>query len=415
MSDYKEMNVAKGEDNIRQAVILAGGRGTRLRPFTDDHPKPMYKINGIPFIDYLVRQVKSFGISDIILLLGYKAEEIEDYLGDGSSYGVNISYRVTPEDYDTGARIADSISEITGDFLLMYCDNYCPVNFDRLVSDFYYNKAEVQLSVYSNSDGYTKDNICINEDGSIPVYDKKRLMPGLKGVDIGYAIIKKEVLDRFTDVNPDTNFEAVVYPEVIKINGLYGTVTEHRYYSIGSWERIELTKEFFSGVKTVFLDRDGTINERPPKACYVESPQDFKWLPGAMDAIKELKNLGYRIILISNQPGIARGRLSEDTLSKIHEKMQEELYTATGFKIDAIYYCPHNWNEGCECRKPKPGMLYKAQKAFSINLTESILIGDDDRDIEAGMAAGCKCYQVTENESLFSIVKQITEGKETEL
>jgi D-glycero-D-manno-heptose 1,7-bisphosphate phosphatase len=85
--------------------------------------------------------------------------------------------------------------------------------------------------------------------------------------------------------------------------------------------------------------------------------------------------------------------------------MQEELRQNIGYEIDVIYYCPHNWDEGCECRKPKPGMFYKAQKDFSLNLTNCIMVGDDERDMEAGLAAGCVCYQVTEDNSLLDIVK----------
>lgn len=114
--------------------------------------------------------------------------------------------------------------------------------------------------------------------------------------------------------------------------------------------------------------------------------------------------------MITNQPGIARGRLSEETLDAIHKKMEEELQEM-GARIDKVYYCPHDWDEGCDCRKPKPGMLYQAQKEYSLNLTECILIGDDDRDIEAGKAAGCKTCQVSAERSLLQIVKELVGEK----
>ena len=161
----------------------------------------------------------------------------------------------------------------------------------------------------------------------------------------------------------------------------------------------------------VFLDRDGTINKRAPRACYIETPEQFVWIEGAKEAVKILKNSGYRVVLVSNQPGIARGNLTESMLGQIHRKMQDDLMRDAGCQIDAVYYCPHNWDEGCECRKPKPGMLYRAQKDFSLNLTKCILIGDDDRDIEAGNAAGCRTYQVTDNRSLLQIVKELVEEK----
>ncbi len=398
------------EPKINQAIILAGGRGRRLEPFTDYNPKPMYPICGKPFIEYLIKQIAAFGIDNILILLGYLPEKIMGYLGSGDRYGVQITYNVTPEEYDTGERLLSAEKQIEDKFLLLYCDNYCPIDFRKLERDFYFNNSLVQISAYANKEHYTKDNLKISGDGCVAVYDKKRTQDGLQGVDIGYALLKKEALDVFRgkkDISQSKNFEMVVYPELVKERLLYATITEHRYYSIGSWERIDLTTQFFAGMKTIFLDRDGTINVRPPKACYVEKEEDFVWLCRAKEAIKLLKENNYRVIVVSNQPGIARGRLTEEKLQKIHQKMQTELKQETGYEIDAIYYCPHNWDEGCDCRKPKPGMLYQAQKDYSLNLTECVLIGDDERDIEAGKAARCKCIQIDENYDLFHAVNDL--------
>lgn len=394
---------------VKQAVILAGGMGTRMKPFTDTNPKPMYPIEGKPFIEYLVRQVKSFGIDKIVMLLGYLPERITDYLGDGSDYGVEIVYDITPVEYDTGARILHAKDLIEDAFLLMYCDNYCPIQFEKLLNDFNKNNALIQVSVYSNKDLYTKSNMKIATDGLVEVYDKKRITENLQGVDIGYALIDKKVLELMPPIND--NFEKHVYPQLVEQKVMYATVTEHRYYSVGSFERIELTKQFFAPQKYIFLDRDGTLNVRPPRACYIERPEDFIWLDGAKEAVKMLKNAGYFIILISNQPGLARGNLTEETLYEIHKKMQKELEDV-GAGIDKIYYCPHNWDDGCECRKPRPGMFYMAQRENSIDLSKCYMIGDDERDIEAGLAAGCKCMLVDENNSLLDCVKKLLmEGK----
>lgn len=387
---------------IEQAVIFAGGLGERLKPFTLTNPKPMYPFNDKPFIEYLIVQIKEFGISDIILLLGYLPEKIMDYLGDGSRYGVKITYCVTPVEYDTQFRLKSAQNLLQDQFLMMYCDNYCPIDFSRLVSEYYENEAWIQFSAYANEDGYTKNNLKIGEQGIVEIYDKKRKQPDLSGVDIGYAIVSKKVLSLMSENNE--NFEAVVYPKLVDMQKLYATVTHHRYYSVGSFERIELTKEFLSDKKYVFLDRDGTMNERAPKAQYIKSPEEFVWLPGAKEAIKKLKKAGYFTILISNQAGIARGAMTEEDLTAVHSKMQSELEEA-GAGIDAIYYCAHNWEEGCSCRKPKPGMFYMAQKDYSINLTKCVMFGDDDRDMQAAKAAGVRGIQITEEYSLQAAVE----------
>ena len=397
---------------IDQAVILAGGYGTRLKPFTDTNPKPMYPFEGKPFLEYLIEQVKSFGIRDIVLLLGYLPEKITGYFGDGSRWGVNITYSITPVEYETGMRLKNAARLIRDEFLLLYCDNYCPISFAKLLEDYHKNNALLQFTAYHNEDSYTKNNLLIAPGGRVEVYDKKRLTPNLLGVDIGYAIVNKQVFSLLPEHNH--NFEAVVYPELVRQGRLYATVTQHRYYSVGSWERIELTKAFFSPRKFIFLDRDGTLNVRPPRACYIERPEDFVWLPGAKEAVKKLKDAGYIIVLVSNQPGLARGNFTEDTLKAIHAKMQADL-EQIGAKIDKIYYCPHNWDDGCECRKPKPGMFFQAQKDFSIDLTKCVMIGDDERDIIAGEAAGCRCILVSEKYPLSSAVEDLFNNEAKEL
>lgn len=388
---------------VKQAVILAGGYGTRLKPFTDTNPKPMYPFEGKPFLEYLVEQVKSFGMTEIVMLLGYLPEKITDYFGDGSKWGVHIQYSVTPVEYETGLRIKGAKDLLADEFLLMYCDNYCPVSFTALEQSYRESGAKLQFTAYKNLDGYTKSNLLIADNGLVEVYDKKRTTPNLQGVDIGYALVNKSVLALLPEENH--NFEAVVYPALVAEGKLFASVTEHRYYSVGSWERIELTKTFFSPRKFVFLDRDGTLNVRPPKACYIERPEDFAWLDGAGEAVKKLKDNGYTIILISNQPGLARGNLTEETLAAIHEKMQAELREMGG-EIDKIYYCPHNWDDGCDCRKPKPGMFYQAQKDFSIDLTKCCMIGDDERDIDAAQKAGIRGVLVDDQFTLLDAVRK---------
>lgn len=390
------------EYKISQAVILAGGRGERLRPFTDTMPKPMYPIGGVPFIVRLINQIKNFGIDRIVILLGYMADKIVDTLGDGTSFGVKITYDIIPVENDTADRLIHAKDILDDRFLLMYCDNYCPIDFSRLVASAYENDAMVQMSVYSNKDGYTKNNIKMNADGKlVDIYDKTRTTYGLQGVEIGYSIVKKEVLD--LAIGEDRNFAKCVFPKLVAMQKLYATVTDHRYYSIGSYERMGLTEEFFREKKVVFLDRDGTLNVRPPKACYIEKVDDFIWLDGAIQAVKLLNDNHIITILVSNQPGIARGNLTVSDLNKIHKKMQNDL-KKNGAHIDYIYYCPHNWYDGCECRKPKPGMLFHAARDLSLNLTECTLFGDDERDIEAAKAAGCKPVLVSDDYPLIMAV-----------
>lgn len=161
--------------------------------------------------------------------------------------------------------------------------------------------------------------------------------------------------------------------------------------------------------KAVFFDRDGVLNE---DVAYLYKIEDLRWVEGAREAVCYLTRLGYKIFIVTNQSGIARGFYTVDEMQKLHEYMQREI-TAAGGKIEKIYYCPHH-PEGsvaeytcvCDCRKPKPGMLLKAMEEYDIDKEQSFLIGDGKRDVEAAEAAGVKGYLFTGG-NLLDFVKGI--------
>ena len=146
-------------------------------------------------------------------------------------------------------------------------------------------------------------------------------------------------------------------------------------------------------MKTIFLDRDGVINRNPPNKGYVRKWAEFTFIPNSRTAIRELTESGYRIIVVTNQSGIGRGLYSEEDLADIHARMVAEI-SKSGGAIDAVYYCPHHPDAGCECRKPKPGMLMRAAREHNIELENAYLIGDTTTDIEAGKSVGTTAFLV---------------------
>jgi D-glycero-D-manno-heptose 1,7-bisphosphate phosphatase len=140
---------------------------------------------------------------------------------------------------------------------------------------------------------------------------------------------------------------------------------------------------------TVFLDRDGTINVKMPEGRYVERWEDFSFLPGAKLAIRRLNDAGLRVIVVTNQRGIALGRLTDADLAEIHRLMADRL-AAAGARIDALYHCPHDRGE-CDCRKPGIGMFLQAQADHpEIAFEDSAIVGDSLSDMEAGARLGCR-------------------------
>ena len=183
-------------------------------------------------------------------------------------------------------------------------------------------------------------------------------------------------------------------PEYVKDMG-----TPERYYSVlfdfkaGTVK----AKNLKNKQKAVFLDRDGTINKY---VGFLRNIDHFELIDGVAEAIREINESGYLCIVITNQPVIARGEVTVPELNEIHNKM-ETLLGLEGSYVDGIYYCPHHPHKGyegevpelkidCDCRKPKPGMIFKAAQDFNIDLQESWMVGDDENDIKAGIAAGCK-------------------------
>jgi histidinol-phosphate phosphatase family protein len=145
------------------------------------------------------------------------------------------------------------------------------------------------------------------------------------------------------------------------------------------------------GNRAVFLDRDGTIAR---DVHYCRRPEDFEILPTVPDAIKVLNKSGFNVVVITNQSGIARGYFTEQMLARIHQKMENEL-ARDGARVDAIYYCPHHPDDGCDCRKPKTALFRRAAQEMGIDFNLSYVVGDLSMDIEAGKALGCRTILVT--------------------
>lgn len=399
---------------LKQAVILAGGRGERLKPFTDKNPKPMVPVLGKPFLEHLVLLLKDNGIKEIVILTGYLGEKIKDYFGDGSKFGVKIKYSYTPfqnekgQENESGLRIKNAENLLDKKFILMYCDNYWPLQLEKLEKFYEMKGADVSLVAFSNKDNSTKNNILVDENGYIVKYDKSRKEEKLNGVEIGFFIINKKVLDLLP--NKNCQFERDILPQLVSKKQVSGYLTDNKYYSIGDLERVKDMENFLAPKKVIFLDRDGVINKKAPKADYVKKWEEFEFLSGAVEAIKNLTSKGFDIYLITNQPGVARGLMTKQDLDSIHQKMQEEL-EKNGGKIKAIYACMHNWDEGCECRKPKPGLLFQAARENYLDLTKIIFIGDDERDEKAGKLAGCKTILIDDKKNLLEIVKSFNNIK----
>lgn len=366
----------------KQAVILCGGLGTRMRPLTDIMPKPMAPVNGRPFLECLVEQIRDQGLQRVLLLTGYKGEMIRDYFGDGAQFGIEIGYSSGPAEWDTGRRLWEARAQLDAQFLLLYSDNFAMFSLDKLISFHATRGVSVSLLLQPKARG----NIRVREDGVVAVYDRSRSLPDLTLVEIGYMLVERDRVLALFD-QPDISFSDILQ-RLVLTSSLAGMISRDPYHSISDPERWKLAERYLAVKRILLIDRDGTINRRPPRGEYVTRWEEFHWVDETVAGMRRLATAGFTFIVLSNQAGIARGMLSADSLEAMNRRMVAEL-AAQGIRILDCYVCPHHWDDGCECRKPATGMFVRAAREHLVRMDRTAYIGDDVRDCRAAYNAGC--------------------------
>ena len=432
-----------------KVIIMAGGKGTRIASIANDIPKPMIRIGGKPILEYQIENLKRCGLTDITLVIGHLGHIIKDYFKDGHALGANISYFT--EDHPLGtAGALFKMPELTDDFLLLCGDVILDVDFNRFIR--FHQERHAWASLMAHPNGHPYDSSLLiteilppQERGGLPVethrvtgwlnkeeertYYKNRVNAG---IEIISPQLLAETMRNYTPRHPEQPDKIDLDRDVLKPNIASGKIfaydTPEYIKDMGTPDRFhEVEHDLLSGKvaarnlsnrqKAIFLDRDGTINAYKGFLTHLEN---FELLPGVAEAIRKINKSGYLCIVVSNQPVIARGDCSFDDLKAIHDKM-ETLLGKEGAFVDAIYYCPHHPDKGfegerveykidCDCRKPKPGLFFQAAKDWNINLHESYMIGDSERDVVAGNSAGCKqsyLIKTNEPEALLSITNKI--------
>ncbi len=377
---------------IKQAVMLVGGLGTRLRPFTNDKPKPMIEVIGKPFAEHLIELLKQNGIKEVIFLSGYKHEKFREYFGNGKRFGVKIKHLPSEISDHTGDRVRKAFPHLADRFLLMYGDNYWPLDLRSMEKRHEEKGADITMAIYTNWDGrgeYGDEHDVLLDENKYISYFGPRIKSG-HGMDIGSFIVEKRALRDLKKTH--RNFQGQFVPSLISKKRVAAFETSHPYQSITNPDLLKRTERFLIPKKVVFLDRDGVINNWR-KDNYVKNWSEFTFIDGAKESLAKLTNAGYKIFIVTNQRAIALGLMTESELNKIHNQMTAEL-RKHGAKISGIYYCPHNTTDNCHCRKPKAGLLYKAAWDHDIDLTKAIMVGDKEKDVEAGKAAGCRTILV---------------------
>lgn len=394
-----------------KAVIQAGGKGTRISEITGDViPKPMLEISGYPILYHQMMNLKKNGITDITVIIGHLGNVIKDYFGDGKQFGLNISY--VEEDPQKPLGTAGSLyflkDKLKENFVFLLADVFIDIDFEKMEQYHIANNADVTLLTHPNGHPFDSD-LVVEEGGVVKAFDYKsndRTTYNYKNlVNAGVMIFSPSVFKYLTELRK-YNYEKDIIVPLINDGKVVSYKSSEYAKDMGTPERYRRVQEDYnSGIcdaknlankqKAIFLDRDGTINEY---VGFLRKEEDFRLIPGVSEAIKKINNSGYLAIVVTNQPVIAKGEVTEEELEEIHKKM-ETLLGLDGAYIDDIYYCPHHPDKGfegeipelkieCDCRKPKTGMLEKAAREHNIDLSSSIMIGDSTLDIKMAENAG---------------------------
>ncbi len=399
---------------MNTAVILAGGKGTRLSKLRNDIPKPMMPVLDKPLLEYQIELLKKHGFTTVWLIVNHLYEHIENYFGDGADFGIDIKYYIEPQPLGTVGGVKALEAEFTEAFLVLYGDVLMDMDLDRLIQFHQGQNAEATLVVHPNDHPYDSDLLDVDENDRVVAFYPKPHPEGLRYrnlVNAAAYVFEPSILG-FLEEGVKADFGKDIFPTLHQKARVFAYNTPEYLKDMGTPDRlVKVEQAITSGKvaarnlvhpqKCVFLDRDGVINI---DTDLIHRPEDFELYPYASTCIKTLNKLGYLVVVVTNQSVIARGLCTIAELGEIHKKMETEL-GADGAFVEAIYFCPHHPHGGfegevkefkipCTCRKPSPGMLLAAQERFNIDLSKSYLVGDSPRDIEAGEAAGVTTIRV---------------------
>lgn len=407
------------ERNTMQAVIMAGGKGTRLQSISKDIPKPLFPVLGKPILEYQIESLKKSSVTDVTIIVGHLGQAIKDYFQDGSKWGVKIDYITEEYPLGTAGALFYLKNKLHDDFFLLFGDLILDVDWYRFMDFHKKNGGAITLYGHPNAHPYDSDVIVTENHGKVVRIESKNEPRDFyyhNFVNAGIYCMSPIVLETI-HAPQKLDLEKTVIANQIEGGHVYAYKSTEYVKDMGTPDRLEsVTRDIRNGVvesrslrkkqKAVFLDRDGTINILKG---FLNSATDFELIPGVSDAIRDLNTSKYLAIVATNQPVVARGECSLEELEQIHMRLETELGRA-GAYIDDLFFCPHHPHKGyegeisalkidCECRKPKIGMLLRAAEKYNIDLSASWYVGDTTTDVQTGINAGMRTILVHTGEA----------------
>jgi len=397
------------------AVLLAGGFGTRLAPLNNETHKALVPIAGQPFLSLLLAKLVSAGVRYVHICAGFRGDEIERYLCSAEWPELNIQLHIETGQLGTGGAVRRILHALPVTFLVAYGDIYwTDGSLDAFLSGPPLGLSRARMLLKQSEHPASADIAMLKGNGIVDI--RRRMQASAVGAENwSPAALFLVARDLFEGTLGTQRSEDLVH-DIIGPAARLGRHIDGWKLPGRHWVRDMGTPEGFMAVERrifwerraskarsraskpltcMFLDRDGVLTEPYLKGRGISR---LSLRPDAVEGVQHLNQLGVRVIVVTNQGSVARGMLDEAELNRQHNQLLQD-FTLLNAKVDAIYYCPHHpethhgegitgLRKACECRKPRPGMIFKAAEELGIDLEQAGMIGDSDCDIEAGQMAG---------------------------
>ena len=385
---------------IRQCAILAGGLGTRLGALVAATPKPVLEIGGRPFLFWLMREFSRFGIEEFLLLTGHLSAAVEQAVTEAAAAlprPVRIRFSAEPAPAGTGGALAQAAGLLDPEFLLCNGDSLFDCNLGALLGARAADPPAIagRMLLRPIADA-TRYGVVALQGGAVRAFHE-RGAPGAPGIiNAGIYALDRAVLDR---IAPVCSMERDVLPALAAAGALAGTVAEGWFIDIGiatdlAQARSELPARLHR--PALFLDRDGVLNH---DHGHVGSRDRWEWIAGAPAAVRLATTAGWHVFVVTNQSGVARGLYDEAAVRALMGWAGDELRRAGG-TIDDWRFCPFHpeaaladYRRASDWRKPGPGMLLDLIRAWELDPTRCLLVGDQPSDLAAAAGAGVRGHR----------------------
>ena len=394
----------------RQAVILVGGKGSRLGKITKKTPKPLIKLDGNFFLNYQINYLMQFKFKEILLLCGYKKNLFKKFVNYRNDVNIKIVYE--KKLLGTGGAISNAYKHLDNIFFLCNGDTFFEINLFDFYNNFNKNKDDGVLALKKATSNERFSKVIVKKK-KIILFTRDKVRKN-EIFNCGFYFFKKKL---FNNKKKKKSLEIDILPNLCKTKKIRYKIFNEKLIDIGVPEDLDLAKKFFKKYnkrKFIILDRDGVINH---DYSYVYKWNNFKFISGAIKFLKILTSKKVPIFIITNQAGIGKNFYNEITLKKLHDKLLNYLMSKKIF-IKKIYFCPHHVNarlkkyrKNCNFRKPNNGFYKLLKKQWTLKSDNAIFL--DDKIENKNFAIKSKIrffhYDKKKNRNLFkfSIKKKI--------